>query len=117
MKNCLLTCCLFLLSGCLVIQAQRVHLFSQGLAIGPCHQYGREALYTDRLAYHLYRGDLKKPAESQSLTAVGGDSLRWQTVTPDSQGKFRGRSFNNGYLYLTYTADRDQVAVLHATGH
>ncbi|MGA0559020.1 prolyl oligopeptidase family serine peptidase [Larkinella sp. VNQ87] len=99
------------------VRAQRVHTFSQGLAIGPCHQYGREALYTDQLAYHLYRGDLKKPVAGQGIADNSADTLRWQTVTPDKEGKFRGRSFNNGYLYLIYQADRDEVAVLHATGH
>lgn len=115
MKNRLLFTLLFLSMFVLNLRAQRVHQFTQGLAIGPCHQYGREALYTDQLAYHLYRGDLKKPVEGQSLTS--SDTLRWQAVKPDQQGKFRGRSFNNGYLYLTYTADRDQVALLQATGH
>ncbi|GAB3919047.1 alpha/beta hydrolase [Larkinella terrae] len=109
--------CLFFLSACLTIRAQRIHNFTTGLAIGPCHQYGREALYTDLLAYHLYRGDLKKPVEGQGMTATSTDTLRWQTVTPDKEGKFRGRNFNNGYLYLTYTADRDEVALLQATGH
>ncbi|RRB07704.1 carboxylesterase family protein [Larkinella rosea] len=117
MRNRVLLCCLFFLSGCLTIRAQRIHHFASGLAIGPCHQYGREALYTDLLAYHLYRGDLKKPVEGQEMTAASTDSLRWQTVIPDKDGKFRGRNFNNGYLYLTYTADRDEVALLHATGH
>ncbi|GAB3331831.1 alpha/beta hydrolase [Larkinella ripae] len=117
MKNRLLLSTLYFLLLCLTSRAQQVHHFTQGLSIGPCHQYGREALYTDQLAYHLYRGALKKPAEGQGLTDSSADSLRWQAVKPDQQGKFRGRSFNNGYLYLTYTADRAQVALLHATGH
>jgi dienelactone hydrolase len=117
MKNRLLFIALVFFGTVLNVRAQRVYNFTQGLAIGPCHQYGREALYTDLLAYHLYRGDLKKPAEGQPMTATSVDSLRWQAVTPDKEGKFRGRSFNNGYLYLTYTADRDQAALLHGTGH
>ncbi|RAJ95898.1 esterase/PHB depolymerase [Larkinella arboricola] len=115
MKNRILLIA-FLLITVLSVQAQRIYNFTQGLAIGPCHQYGREALYTDQLAYHLYRGDLQKPVAGQGLTTTSTDSLRWQAVTPDQQGKFRGRLFSNGYLYLTYTADRDQTALLHATG-
>ncbi|MGM9509844.1 prolyl oligopeptidase family serine peptidase [Larkinella sp. GY13] len=117
MKNRILFSAFLVMATVLTVQAQRIYNFPQGLAIGPCHQYGREALYTDQLAYHLYRGDLKKPAEGQGLSISSTDSLRWQAVTPDKEGKFRGRSFNNGYLYLTYQADRDQVAVLQATGH
>ncbi|GAB3272312.1 alpha/beta hydrolase [Larkinella harenae] len=117
MKNRFLLGILFVFGTCLTGQAQRVYQFTQGLAIGPCHQYGREALYTDQLAYHLYRGDLKKPVAGQGFTVSSTDSLRWQAITLDQQGKFRGRSFNNGYLYLTYQADRAQVGLLQATGH
>ncbi|GAB4023473.1 alpha/beta hydrolase [Spirosoma koreense] len=96
-------------------RAQSVYSFTKGLAIGPCHHYGREALYTDELAYQLYQTTLQTPAEGKPLT--DSKELVWQAVTADNDKKFRGRSFTNGYLYLTYDSNREQTALLHTTGH
>ncbi|WP_128544708.1 prolyl oligopeptidase family serine peptidase [Larkinella soli] len=115
MKNHILFLTLFLLT--FAARAQREHPFTYGLMVGPCHQYGREALYTDLLAYHLYRGSLPKPEADRPLVTGAPKELQWQGVTADKENKFRGRSFNNGYLYLTYPSDREQTALLHATGH
>ncbi|MBD2752691.1 carboxylesterase family protein [Spirosoma validum] len=100
-----------------VVQAQSIYSFDKGLAIGPCHHYGREALYTDQLAYLLYQNKLQTPTEGQSLPGNGSQDVKWQAVTADKDHKFRGRSFNNGYLYLTYDSPREQTALLHTTGH
>ncbi|WP_420146773.1 prolyl oligopeptidase family serine peptidase [Spirosoma sp.] len=112
----LLTAGIFLLFTC-AARAQSVYPFTQGLAIGPCHHYGREALYTDQLAYLLYQNKLQTPTESNALSADSPQDVKWQAVSADKDHKFRGRSFNNGYLYLTYQSDRDQAALLHTTGH
>lgn len=99
------------------VRAQTVYSFSQGLAIGPCHHYGREALYTDQLAYLLYQNKLQPPTEGQSLSPDSPQEVKWEAVSTDKGHKFRGRSFNNGYLYLTYDSNREQAALLHITGH
>lgn len=96
--------------------AQSVYHFEDGLAVGPCHQYGREALYTDQLAYQLYKGALKPQEGSLLLTDAKGAELKWKKVTADSTHRFRGDSFSNGYVYLTYESKKEQVAVLTVTG-
>ncbi|MBD2701818.1 prolyl oligopeptidase family serine peptidase [Spirosoma sp. BT702] len=98
-------------------QAQSVYSFSAGLGIGPCHHYGREALYTDQLAYLLYQNKLQTPTEGRPLSENSPKDVTWQAISTDKDRKFRGRSFNNGYLYLTYDANREQAAILHITGH
>lgn len=96
--------------------AQSVYHFEDGLAVGPCHQYGREALYTDQLAYQLYKGALKPQEGSLLLTDAKGAEVKWKKVKADSTHRFRGDSFSNGYVYLTYESKKEQVAVLTVTG-
>lgn len=100
-----------------VLPAQSVYHFEKGLAIGPCHRYGREALYTDQLAYLLYQNRLPTPSVGKPLSGDSQQDNQWQAVTADKDHKFRGPSFNNGYLYLTYESNREQTALLHTTGH
>ena len=107
----------FLLLCSYVLPAQSVYQFEKGLAIGPCHRYGREALYTDQLAYLLYQNALPTPTVSKSLSSDSPQDTHWQAVTADKDHKFKGPSFNNGYLYLTYESNREQTALLHTTGH
>ena len=47
----------------LTFQAQTTYTFTEGLVAGPCHQYWREALFTDLLAHQLIQGKLDQPTE------------------------------------------------------
>lgn len=96
--------------------AQSVYHFEEGLAIGPCHQYGREALYTDQLAYQLYKGTLKPQEGSVLLTDPKAGEVKWKKVKADSTHRFRGDAFSNGYVYLTYESKKEQAAILTITG-
>jgi hypothetical protein len=109
-----------LLSLLLFIQsyAQVVHHFEDGLGVGPAHQYGREALYTDQLAYQLYKGILAQPQDGTTLLKnAKGEDIKWRKVKADSTHRFRGDSFSNGYVYLTYDSKKEQTAILTLTGH
>ncbi|KAA6436853.1 prolyl oligopeptidase family serine peptidase [Dyadobacter flavalbus] len=98
--------------------AQQDYYFKEGLGIGPCHQYGREALYKDELAYQLYNGTLSRPAEGKVLfTNEKGTEVKWRKINADSLNRFRGEAFTNGYVYLTYNSAKEQTAVLTMTGH
>lgn len=97
-------------------QAQSVYHFEEGLAVGPCHQYGREALYTDQLAYQLYKGTLKPQEGVVLLTDPKAGEVKWKKVQADSTHRFRGDAFSNGYVYLTYESKKEQNAILTITG-
>lgn len=98
--------------------AQKVYHFEEGLGVGPCHQYGREALYTDQLAYQLYNGTLLKPQDGSTLIKnEKGEEIKWRKVMADSTHRLRGDSFSNGYVYLTYQSDKEQTAILTVAGH
>ncbi len=112
MKKFLLGVLMFVVS---VSYAQTIHHFSEGLGIGPCHQYGREALYSDQLAYQLYNGTLKQPVAGLYLGA--NETIKWKPVTADTTHRFRGDSFSNGYIYLTYNSKKEQAALLNVTGN
>lgn len=99
------------------VQGQSIYHFNEGLGVGPCHQYGREALYTDQLAYQLYKGILIKPQEGGVLLKGSkGEDIKWKKVKADSTHRFRGDAFSNGYVYLTYESKKEQAAVLTMTG-
>ncbi|MCC9137871.1 alpha/beta hydrolase-fold protein [Pontibacter silvestris] len=100
------------------VKAQKAFQFTKGLVVEDCHQYGREALYTDQLAYQLYNSSLKKPSEGQSFyTSDNNTKSVWHAIAVDSTNKFKGRELANGYLYLTYESDREQTALLNISGH
>lgn len=100
------------------LRAQPVYYFSEGLAVGPCTQYGREALYTDQLAYLLYQGKLERPQDGTTLIKnAKGEDIKWRKVAADTSHRFRGDSFSNGYIYLTYQSSKEQTAILTITGH
>ena len=104
--------------------AQEVHHFSSGLAVNAGARYGREALYTDPLAYQLYTGALSKPQEAAVFgkDESGGD-LKWLKVEADSLHRFRrlrGVDFYraaNAYIYLTYEANQEKVGILNIKGN
>ncbi len=101
-----------------ISHAQITHAFTEGLAAGPCHQYGREAIYTDQLTYQLIQKTFVTPAEGRTLlTDAQGKELKWQRIAADTAKRFRHAALNNGYLYLTYNAPKETVALLQVAGH
>lgn len=118
------------------------HQFTQGLAALTGSRYGREAIYTDPLAYQLYTGTLKQPAEGAVFGIdEQGREIKWVAVAADSLnrlrplGSFRGNAGApagpgvtagslrgglggaGGYTYLTYESPREQVALLNIRGN
>lgn len=102
--------------------SQQVHHFTNGLLItGNVSRYGREALYTDQLAYKLYTNTMNKPAEGDSFgVSRSGQAIKWQSVRADSLNRLRGRGGfggGGGYFYLTYTSDKARPAILNIKGN
>jgi predicted esterase len=97
-----------------VILAQNVYHFTNGLASGKVHQYGREAMYSDTLAYSIYKGE-SKPQEGLAVSAEA--KTKWTAIKADSANNFRSQALANGYLYLTYNAPKAVTAVFIGTGH
>ena len=101
--------------------AQEEYYFTKGLAVNGVHRYGREALYTDKLAYQLFSNTLKKPIEGGDLGINNnrGEAVKWQLITADTGNRFRGRGFGGGggYIYFTYEADKEKTALLNISGN
>lgn len=118
------------------------HQFTQGLVALTGSRYGREAIYTDPLAYKLYTGTLSPPAEGAVFgTDDQGREIKWMAVAADSlnrlrpRGNFRantgapagpgvtpgsirgGLGGAGGYTYLTYESPRQQIALLTIRGN
>ena len=64
-KTVLLLICFFVLK---VSIAQDTFYFKKGLSASGVHRYGREALYSDKLAYQLFTNTLKKPVEGETMS-------------------------------------------------
>ncbi|HEY1114031.1 MAG TPA: alpha/beta hydrolase-fold protein, partial [Chitinophagaceae bacterium] len=106
--------------------AQETFLFTEGLGALILYRYGREALYTDPLAYQLYTKNIKHPAQHTSFGTVSStEAINWQPLAADSTGRLivprTGNNFSfgrsGGYIYLTYTSDRERVALLNIQGN
>ena len=118
---------LLILFLCLVLikdaYSQNVYFFKKGLLARVPQRYGREALYTDELACQLYTNTLKPPVHGGLFSNQGGREVKWQTLVADSLNRLRssgGSDFGGrggGYIYLTYTSNKEQVALLNARGN
>lgn len=122
--------------------AQHIHQFRSGLIAPTGTRYGREAVFTDPLAYHLYNGSLKTPtAGAVFSTNEKGEKITWIKIEADSTNRLRtinteqrnpgvpaGPGVNmqsqrgaigrgGAYVYLTYTAPKAQTAVLNVKGN
>lgn len=110
---------LLLLVTCKLGITQKVVHLNKGLMISGVHAYGREALYSDTLAYQLYNHTLKTPVAGQSLSINSrGEALKWKEVKADSTNTFKSRGFGRGgYLYLTYNSPKEEHVLLNLTGN
>lgn len=118
------------------------YTFTKGLAALTGSRYGREAIYTDPLAYQLYMGTLKPPTDGAVFgNDEQGREIKWVAVEADSLKRIRLRGNNRGnggapagpgvvagslrggigggggYIYLTYPSPREQVALLTIKGN
>ena len=107
-----------------VLPVGKVHHFTKGLLVNAPARYGREALYTDELAYKLYTKTLRTPVDGENFGKDDkGEAIVWKVVTADSanrlflRGQGRGGFGRSGYIYITYNSDKDQAALLNIKGN
>lgn len=120
-RSVFIACCCLL---SLPLLAQQPHSFKEGLTASVGPHYGREAVYSDPLAYKLYRGELQTPVAGAAFGVDDkGSPVNWEKISADSLGRLRssggyrygGRGRN--YIYLHYTAKRAQHALLNIKGN
>jgi dienelactone hydrolase len=98
--------------------AQSEILFSEGLAIANCHQYGRQATFTDQFAWRYFAPGYQSPKAGAALfTDDKGEPVIWKEIQADSTGRFTGRAAANGYIYRTYRSDRERGGIINITGN
>ena len=99
---------------------QQIHHFTKGLAVATNSRYGRQAVYTDTLAYLLYTNRLKAPLDGDIFSNnEGRQAVKWQSITADSLNRLRsgrGGFGGGGYIYLTYQSPKEQKALLNIKG-
>lgn len=100
------------------------YYFTKALFINAPSRYGREALYTDEIAYRMYNKVLRTPVAGEAFGKdEKGKAMIWQPVVADSanrlflRGQGRGWFGRSGYMYLTYESDKPQVALLNVKGN
>jgi predicted peptidase len=102
-----------------LVNSQETFHFTQGLFIPGIHHYGREAIYTDSLAFQLYNQTLEKPSLGNMFwTGTNQSSKSWRQINANSNHIFESRGFGvGGYLYLTYNASVSKNVLLHIKGN
>ncbi|RYG01082.1 MAG: alpha/beta hydrolase, partial [Chitinophagaceae bacterium] len=117
---------LVLMAACAASFAQDTIYFDKALSVNAPVRYGREALYMDELAYQLYNGSLKTPAENAVFgTDDKGQPISWKTIAADSAhrlrpaggGGFGMRGRGPTYMYLTYNSPLAQVMLINIRGN
>ncbi|HEY8399410.1 MAG TPA: alpha/beta hydrolase-fold protein, partial [Flavihumibacter sp.] len=117
------------------------HQFTSGLTAAFPSRYGREAVYSDELAYLYFTKQLSTPkAGAQAGTNANGQPIVWEALDLDSTGRLRpkmgrglggapagpgvragatrgGLSWGNRYIYLSYQSPRAQTAILSVKGN
>lgn len=104
--------------------SQTTYVFTKGLTARVPQRYGREALYTDPLAYGLYTNTLTTPSKDGVFSSENGQQIIWQEVVADSLNRLRpagSRGFGGrpagSYIYLTYSSEKEQAALLNVKGN
>jgi len=118
-QTCMLTALFAILSSPRYASAQSTYRFTSGLTVSTGAHYGREALYTDKLAYQLYTKTINQPKDGAVFGKdEKGIEQKWKKIEADTAGKFR-RSWRAAanYVYFTYNADQDKVGVLNISGN
>ncbi len=116
------------LHGPCYAQGGETYYFERGLLANAGTRYGREALYLDPLAWQLYNHSLARPAEGGEFGKnAKGQPILWQALSADSLHRFRVRGSGGGggfgagaggsYVYFSYTADREKIALLNIRGN
>ena len=117
-------CLIAFLASANIVSSQEVYIVKQALAAKTGYSYGREAVYTDKLAYMLFNGDFKLPADKQQIALPGADSVvTWQTIDADSANNLTlrvgRRDFLRGggsFFYFSYKSDNERSAVVNIQG-
>ncbi len=115
MKTCFL---FFLVTLTAFARAQDTIHLNKALFINDAYHYGREAVYTDAVAYQLYNNLLQTPAADKIFGNNNkGTLLTWQAIIADSNHVFKsGDPDSSRYLYCAYQSDREEILLLQTTG-
>lgn len=103
---------------CGAVHAQIPYCFTKALQLQDAYHYGREAIYTDQLAYQMYGNTLKTPVDGATF-GIGDSSkpMLWKAVAADTSNYFRGRGWNaTNYLYLTYNSAKAETVIVNIVG-
>ncbi|MFC4144338.1 prolyl oligopeptidase family serine peptidase [Pedobacter mendelii] len=115
--------------------AQDTLKFEKALTVASGSRYGREATYTDLLAWQMANGKLQLPKENGEFAVnKTGEKIIWRTIKADTTGRFSAFSrrsvqgtnnpfLNPGgvdrgsdYIYVNYTSPKEQTAILNVIG-
>ncbi|WP_290793946.1 alpha/beta hydrolase-fold protein [Flavihumibacter sp. UBA7668] len=117
------------------------HFFTNGLIAPFPSRYGREAVYSDELAYLYFSKALAAPKEGLTAgTNENGQPIIWESMDLDSTGRLRpkrgralggapagpgvragatrgGLSWGSRIIYLSYQSPKAQTAILSVKGN
>lgn len=87
------------------------------LVIGPLGRYGRIPFPVDPIEAKITQGSWTDPSAGDELRLPDGRTLRWQELTAAQDGWLRSPTLRGGYAFVSLNCDREQIAILEASGH
>ncbi len=91
-------------------------LFTEGLLLAGAGTYGRNPVHTDVVEQKIITNAWQPPTEGQTLLLADRTQKKWRKIIADDQGWFSDEE-KGGYIYATYTSDREKVMLLHMMGN
>lgn len=98
--------------------AQDAIKFKKALALPMSHSYSRTTVYNDIIEWQLIHDEFETPAKDKIVDITEeGDTLRWQEIQGNEEGRFSGWELRSGYIFLSFNSDDEKVMWLNAAGH
>lgn len=109
---------LWMTSGSTFGQDQNAINFKEALVLPMSHNYSRTAIYNDLIEWQLIHDQFETPTDGKIVDITeAGDTLQWQKIEVNEDGRFSGRELRSGYIYLNFNSDMEKVMWLNAAGH
>lgn len=99
------------------IQSSNPEILTEGLAISGVARSGRIPFPTDAIQELIAAGTWKTPKVGDEVTHPSGQKRAWTAFKANDKGEFDQRPMSSGYGFFTVHREKEEVAILEASGH
>ncbi len=92
-------------------------VLKDGLVIRLNHPDFNNVISPDPIMASMVTGKWKTPSENEQFKSNDTTVGKWEKITPDSAGWFKGGEIRNSYIDFKFHSDKDDFAVLEQNGN